>query len=100
MRYLEEAELELKCLAFVDFDFTNPEGRNHCLEHNLITASEAEKTRKANSFTQQGRVIKPGYGFVKRYDRNDDGKVSKNEFYGPDHHFSNFDRNNDGYISC
>jgi len=35
MRFLEEAELELKCLAFVDFDFTNPEGRNHCKEHNL-----------------------------------------------------------------
>lgn len=30
MKYLEEAELELKCLAFVDFDFTNPEGENHC----------------------------------------------------------------------
>lgn len=35
MRYLEEAELELKCLAFKDFNFTNPEGSNHCEEHNL-----------------------------------------------------------------
>jgi len=35
MRYLEEAELELKCLAFQDFDFTNPEGKNHCIEQNI-----------------------------------------------------------------
>ena len=35
MRFLEEAELELKCLAFLDFDFTNPEGGNHCEEHNI-----------------------------------------------------------------
>ncbi len=35
MRYLEEAGLELKCLAFKDFDFTNPEGANHCQEHNI-----------------------------------------------------------------
>ena len=39
MRYLEEAELELKCLAFKDFDFTNPEGRNHCVEHNIEVGS-------------------------------------------------------------
>jgi peptidoglycan hydrolase-like protein with peptidoglycan-binding domain len=35
MKFLEEAELELKCLAFDDFDFTNPEGANHCEDHNL-----------------------------------------------------------------
>jgi len=39
MRFLEEADLELKCLAFVDFDFTNPEGSNHCEEHNLAVGS-------------------------------------------------------------
>lgn len=41
-RYLEEAGLELKCLAFVDFDFTNPEGANHCLDHGLIQGSGIE----------------------------------------------------------
>lgn len=35
MKYLEEAELELKCLAFQDFSFTNPEGENHCEIHEL-----------------------------------------------------------------
>ncbi len=39
MRFLEEAELELKCLAFVEFDFTNPEGRNHAKEHNIKVGS-------------------------------------------------------------
>jgi hypothetical protein len=39
MKYLEEAELELKCLAFVDFDFTNPEGDNHCRIHGLAEGS-------------------------------------------------------------
>ena len=42
MRYLEEAGLELKCLAFKDFDFTNPEGRNHCEECNIEVGSGIE----------------------------------------------------------
>jgi hypothetical protein len=39
MRYLEEAELELKCLAFQDFDFTNPEGGNYCVENGIDSGS-------------------------------------------------------------
>ena len=39
MRFLEEAELELKCLAFVNFDFTNPQGDNHCKDHNINVGS-------------------------------------------------------------
>ncbi len=39
MRYLEEAGLELKCLAFKDFDFTNPEGGNHCQEQGIQVGS-------------------------------------------------------------
>lgn len=38
-RYLEEAGLELKCLAFIDFDLTNPEGVNHCEEHDIDVGS-------------------------------------------------------------
>jgi len=36
LQYLEEAELELKCLSFTGFDFTNPEGANHCVDHGLV----------------------------------------------------------------
>ena len=39
LKYLEEAELELKCLAFKNFDFTNPEGENHCVVHGLAQGS-------------------------------------------------------------
>ncbi len=39
MRYLEEAGLELKCLAFQGFDFTNPEGGNHCIELEIEVGS-------------------------------------------------------------
>ena len=39
MKYLEEAELELKCLAFTNFDFTNPEGENHCEIHGIAQGS-------------------------------------------------------------
>ncbi len=35
MKFLEEAELELKCIAFESFDFTNPEGDDHCAIHGL-----------------------------------------------------------------
>ncbi|MDP6636912.1 MAG: DUF1566 domain-containing protein [Phycisphaerae bacterium] len=38
--------------------------------------------------------------FVGRLDKNGDGKVSKKEFDGPDHHFDRLDRNNDGYLSA
>ncbi|NIP24068.1 MAG: hypothetical protein GWN67_10745 [Phycisphaerae bacterium] len=41
-----------------------------------------------------------GGDFVRRLDRNGDGKVSKSEFDGPAEHFSDFDRNGDGYISA
>ena len=39
MKYLEEGELELKCIAFKGFDFTNPEGDDHCAIHSLPVGS-------------------------------------------------------------
>lgn len=40
-----------------------------------------------------------GADFVRRLDRDGDGKVSRQEFDGPAQHFSQFDRNQDGYLS-
>ena len=37
--------------------------------------------------------------FVKRLDKNGDGKVSKSEFDGPAGHFKQLDKNGDGYLS-
>jgi hypothetical protein len=39
MKYLEEAALELKCLAFTNSYLTNPEGDNHCKMHGLAQGS-------------------------------------------------------------
>jgi uncharacterized protein DUF1566/EF hand domain-containing protein len=38
--------------------------------------------------------------FIKRLDKNGDGKVSKSEFDGPKQHFSRLDKNGDGFISA
>ena len=40
----------------------------------------------------------PG-GFVRRLDRDGDGKVSRQEFDGPRNHFPFLDRNKDGYLT-
>ncbi len=37
--------------------------------------------------------------FVKRLDKNGDGKVSKDEFDGPSRHFGHLDKNNDGFVT-
>ncbi len=38
-------------------------------------------------------------GFIKRLDRNGDGKISRMEFDGPRHRFDYHDKNKDGYLS-
>jgi len=43
--------------------------------------------------------LDPGVRFRQRLDRNGDGKVSRQEFDGPTHHFDHLDRNNDGFIN-
>jgi len=37
--------------------------------------------------------------FMRREDRNGDGKVAREEFRGPPNHFDRFDRNKDGYLT-
>ncbi|WPJ97056.1 EF-hand domain-containing protein [Coraliomargarita algicola] len=37
--------------------------------------------------------------FIQKLDKDGDGKVSQEEFDGPDEHFTQSDTNNDGYIS-
>jgi len=37
--------------------------------------------------------------FIKRHDRNGDGKVSRSEFPGPREHFKEFDKNKDNAIT-
>jgi len=39
-----------------------------------------------------------GKVFIEKFDQNKDGKVTKDEFLGPDHVFDRFDQNKDGLI--
>ena len=39
-----------------------------------------------------------GGGFIARFDKDDDGKVAKEEFDGPAEHFTRLDKNGDGFI--
>jgi hypothetical protein len=41
-----------------------------------------------------------GEDFIKRLDRNGDGKVSRSEFDGPREHFKDFDKNRDNAITA
>jgi hypothetical protein len=50
-------------------------------------------------FAGRNQQSSKGKGFISHLDRDGDGKVSKSEFDGPSHHFTQFDRNQDGYIS-
>jgi len=43
---------------------------------------------------------RPGERWVRRLDRDGDGRVSRAEFDGPAAHFGDFDRNEDGYIDA
>lgn len=55
----------------------------------------------ASAYGQGPGNMRPPTGeeFIRFLDRNGDNKVSRSEFRGPGNHFSQFDRNNDGYIT-
>ena len=60
---------------------------------------EMARTQPRNQQEERMRGAASGEDFVRRLDRNGDGRVSRREFDGPAKHFGQFDRNNDGYIS-
>lgn len=64
----------------------------------LITSLMITSLFTAKGFAQP--VNSPGErrGFVQDFDKDGDGKVSKEEFFGPADHFTHLDRNGDGYI--
>jgi len=41
-----------------------------------------------------------GKNFIQRLDKDNDGKVSKEEFTGPPEHFTGLDKNGDGFVSA
>ena len=48
---------------------------------------------------ERGKEPPSAAEFIKRLDKDGDGKVSKEEFDGPAEHFEKLDKNDDGYIT-
>ncbi len=79
------------------------------VEKNTVTADQSQEQYQSGQEGQPGQMRSGNTGrqtggtkensFFRRFDKNQDGKVSKSEFDGPQDHFSRLDRNQDGYIS-
>jgi hypothetical protein len=54
----------------------------------------------ANIFAVTPRVGGESEDFLKHFDKNNDGKVSREEFPGPDKAFYHLDKNRDGFIDA
>ena len=50
------------------------------------------------SFAQQSTSSEGSSRFIQHFDKDGDGKVSREEFPGPQEHFTHLDTNGDGYI--
>ncbi len=64
------------------------------------TQQQSERPAR-QSPRQQGQDQAPGRsedGFIKNFDKDGDGRVSRKEFPGPDRAFNQLDKNNDGYV--
>ena len=78
-------------------------------ENNISRGRYSPNKGSDSSFTPTSPLENPGSSstgnishsqrFMRRLDKDGDGKVSKSEFDGPSNHFSRLDKNNDGYIS-
>lgn len=66
-------------------------------EAKIRTGPDASARSSRNKKTRPVRSA--GSRFIRRLDRNGDGKVSQAEFDGPVHHFKRLDRDGDGYLN-
>jgi len=64
-----------------------------------VRGGDVEKVDGASRSVPDAKEPAPPSRFMKHEDRNGDGKVSKDEFRGPDEHFGHLDKDGDGYIS-
>lgn len=74
---------------------------------NVESVTEGPKVKKQQASTRQQPPSNESQqpperdgSFIERADRNSDGKVSKDEFRGPDNHFDHLDKNSDGFITA
>ncbi len=62
----------------------------------LLLAAGGAVMAQGNS---DGRKPPTAAELISKLDKDGDGKISKAEFDGPDEHFTQFDKNSDGYLS-
>lgn len=100
----QEKQGNIQTVLNLDITFEEKEVDNY-----YITVSKESVENGERKIIQEGRPLPPAGGagqprgraggdFIGRFDRNNDGRVSRKEFFGPDQAFKHFDRDNDGYI--
>lgn len=62
-------------------------------------ASEGFAQRSYQQNVEEGQQSNSGGNHLARLDKDDDGKISQDEFPGPDEHFTKLDADQDGYLS-
>lgn len=88
----------------LDITFKDKEVDNY-----YITVSKESVEKSGREIMQERKPLPPARGsgqplgraggdFIGQFDTNNDGRVSRKEFSGPDQVFKRFDRDNDGYI--
>jgi len=95
-------------------DFIRVENYVRSVRSGPMTVTTKSTTTKVTDFTEQNthhinstlapisvnKVNEKSQNkFIKRLDKNGDGKVSSSEFKGQTKHFKHLDKNNDGYIN-
>jgi len=102
----KQKESQMRTILNLDIVFKDKEVENY-----NITVSKESVPEEPKKGMQQGQPLpqskspirsqgKAGGNFINQFDRDNDGRVSRNEFPGPEEVFSNFDRNQDGYIDA
>lgn len=92
----QEKQGNIRTVLNLDITFKEKEVDNY-----YITVSKESIEKGEIEIIQERRPLPParaGGDFIGRFDRNNDGRVSREEFLGPDQVFKRFDRDNNGYI--
>lgn len=71
-------------------------------EDGFITADEVRAARppRMGGIPDGNGPKGTGQNFIGKFDKDNDGKVSKDEFPGPAEHFSDMDKNGDGFVTA
>ena len=95
----------IRTVLNLDITFKEKEVDNY-----YITVSKESVENGERKIIQERRPLPPARGsgqprtktggdFIKQFDKNNDGLVSRREFLGRDKLFNRLDKNNDGYIN-